>query len=70
MFKKTKEPQLNMFRSPSSILLGKPQKIDHKAAGYNQSRQQVSPTLMSPLSMHCFVTTMAHPIRPSLCLLP
>ena len=43
MFKKTKEPQLNMFSSPSSILSGKSQKIyDDKAAWHNVFRHQVT----------------------------
>ena len=43
MFKKTKEPQLNMFSSPSSILSGKSQKIyDDNASWHNLFRQQVT----------------------------
>ena len=43
MFKKTKEPQLNMFSSPSSLLSGKSQKLyEDNAAWHNQFRQQVT----------------------------
>ena len=43
MFKKTQEPQLNMFSSPSSILSGKSQKIyDDKASWHNVFRQHVT----------------------------
>lgn len=43
MFKKTQEPQLNMFSSPSSILSGKSQRIyDDKASWHNRFRQQVT----------------------------
>jgi len=43
MFKKTQEPQLNMFSSPSSLLSGKSQKIyDDKASWHNLFRQQVT----------------------------
>lgn len=43
MFKKTKEPQLNIFSSPSSLFSGKSQKMyDDKAAWHNQFRQHVT----------------------------
>jgi Transposase domain (DUF772) len=43
MFKKTKEPQLNIFNSPSSILSGKSQKIyDQKSSWHNMFRQHVT----------------------------
>jgi hypothetical protein len=43
MFKKSKEPQLNMFSSPSSILSGKSQKIyDDTTAWHNVFRHQVT----------------------------
>jgi Transposase domain (DUF772) len=43
MFKKTQEPQLNMFSSPSSILSGKSQKIyDDKASWHNMFRRHVT----------------------------
>lgn len=44
MFRRSnKEPQLNMFSSPSSLLAGKAQKIyDDKTGWHNQFRQQVT----------------------------
>jgi hypothetical protein len=43
MFKKTREPQLHLFSSPSSLLSGKSQKIyDDKDAWHNQFRVQVT----------------------------
>ena len=43
MFKKTKEPQFNMFSSPSSLLSGKSQRMyEDNAAWHNQFRQQVT----------------------------
>jgi hypothetical protein len=43
MFKKTKQPQLNIFSSPSSLFSGKSQKMyDDQAAWHNVFRQQVS----------------------------
>ena len=43
MFKKTKEPQLNIFSSPSCLFSGKSQKMyDDKTAWHNQFRRQVT----------------------------
>jgi hypothetical protein len=43
MFKKTKEPQLDIFSSPSGLFSGKSQRIyDDEAAWHNQFRQQVT----------------------------
>jgi hypothetical protein len=43
MFKKTKEPQLNLFGSPSALFSGKSQKMyDDEAAWHNQFRRQVT----------------------------
>ena len=43
MFKKTKEPQLDMFSSPSGLFSGKSQKIyNNGAAWHNRFRQQVT----------------------------
>lgn len=43
MFKKTKEPQLDMFSSPSGLFSGRSQKIfDAKTSWHNQFRDQVT----------------------------
>jgi len=43
MFKKTKEPQLNLFASPSSLFSGRSQKMYEDEAGWhNQFRRQVT----------------------------
>src|SRR6267154_3666411 len=43
MFKKTKEPQLDMFNSPSGLLSERSQKIfDDKTSWHNQFREQVT----------------------------
>lgn len=43
MFKKTKEPQLDIFSSPSGLFSGKSQRMyDDKNAWHNQFRQQVT----------------------------
>ena len=43
MFKKTKEPQLNLFGSPSGLFSGKSQKMyDDETAWHNQFRRQVT----------------------------
>ncbi len=43
MFRKTKEPQLNMFSSPSSLFSGKSQSMyEDKGSWHNQFRQQVT----------------------------
>jgi hypothetical protein len=43
MFKKTKEPQLDVFSSPSGLFSGKSQRMyDDKAAWHNQFRQHVT----------------------------
>ena len=64
MFKKTKEPQLDVFSSPSGLFSGKSQRMyDDKAAWHNQFRQHVTLRIDESISNHCIAATTALPMR-------
>jgi hypothetical protein len=65
MFRKSQEPQLNIFSSPSALLSGKSQKIyDDKAAWHNQFRQHVTTQINENLFKQLYCSDNGTPNAP------